>query len=253
MTFSHRAQRPDARLIFRLRGGRLIAFRYLYRRHYAAAFSYAYCCLGDSAHAAQVTEQAFHSLFCQLTSIPAQTSRHAGCVRLQTLTDVRNMSVQHLTRSEMCMGGAGFKAWVARGAVWPVTDDQRWLTAFRRLSLRQQLVLWHAVVEAEAPSIVAAIAGLALHHVPQARADVLDSLLYHFQPAGDGVPVGRLDGLHGPHYWEKRFTMEGYVRWHLPRILLGWWPGVPYHDVKHHVPACDADPWFLRDALRSQR
>ncbi|WP_369393347.1 hypothetical protein AB5J72_41715 [Streptomyces sp. CG1] len=187
MTLSHSALRPDARLVFRLRGGRLVACRCLYRRHYAAAFSYAYCRFGDSAHATQLTEQAFHALFCQLTSMPAQSS-----------------------------GGTGFTAWVARGAVWPVTDDQRWLNAFRQLSLPQQLVLWHAVVEAEAPSSVAAIAGPAFQHVPQARADVLDTRLRHFQLAGEGGPVGR----------PPRLTPMGETLRH----------------VKHHVSARDADP-----------
>ncbi|MFI1769163.1 hypothetical protein ACH41H_45030 [Streptomyces sp. NPDC020800] len=239
---SWRSSRSDASLAFDVRHGRVVDFLYLYRRHYSAAFGYADACLNDRFAADGLTQLAFKSLLQATSSVPPSMRRHPGCIRLQVLSEVRTMAVDFvMAKRGSVVESTPFVEWALGGAVWPITDDQQLLDAFRCLSPPEQQVLWHAVVESEDPDVVRAITGL---NSKQLRSTCRTAVLGLLAEPGPLLQNG--------HQCSDRQlgTVKYALVEPLPSLLLGWWPGSPYFERKRNAPVPQTDPAFLRDAIR---
>lgn len=233
----------DERLVEQLRKGDVDGFRFLYRRHFSAAYAYSATCGGTSLDAHELTRLAFVQLLQTLLEGGPRSTRLAGCLRLQLLECVRDTAVQRCSRD-----GEGFsprfRQWVEEGARRPLTEFGQLGHEWENASGATRCLVWHALVERDDPALVSRVTGLDRSTIGAFLAEALgpvppggpasSSVLAEWAQA-ESVPVCR--------------PMESL----LPALLLGWWPGAEYLGVKRAVPPPMIVPRYLERAIAQAR
>ncbi|CAL9460238.1 hypothetical protein SUDANB106_02643 [Streptomyces sp. enrichment culture] len=165
----------DAELVSRMRGGDTGAYEELYRRHADAVRRYVRHCCRDAATANDLTDEVFaRTLLAVRGGAGPDTA-----VRTHLLAAVRDVAAAWTGTSgwdllvedfavfaaaaESPGGGESFGSFGADAHVRAMCRAERStaVRAFRDLPERWQVVLWHTVIEEEAPREVAPLLGVA--------------------------------------------------------------------------------------------
>ncbi|MGW6908042.1 RNA polymerase sigma factor [Streptomyces sp. NPDC054940] len=265
-------------LMLSVRKGEVDSFRQLYRRHYAAVQAYAFQCMAGPLHAQDVTARVFAGLLQQtLAGESLVERRYPGCLRPHLLGNVRTTAVMRWHQEPEALS-TEFREWVAAGSRWPWGEDGQLALAFERLPASTQRLLWHSVVERDAPALTARITGLAPHAVPaacdeargalrQARMDLyLDRLerqgcrdaIRRLAARPETPPDAELTDHLGfcPSCWgvyKDLARLDKQVETQLPVRMLGWWTGEPYLRAKAAIPVPMGEPPFLARLLERVR
>lgn len=260
----------DAALMLEIRKGEVEPFRQLYRRHYAAVQAYAFQCMAGPLHAQEVTAHVFAGLLQQILAGESLVERrHPGCLRPHLLGTVRTTAITSWHQQPETLS-PDFRDWVAAGSRWPWGEDGQLALAFERLPVSAQRLLWHSVVDRDAPALTARITGLAPHAVPdacdqarstlrQARTDLYLERLER-QDCREAIrrlalrPEAPPEEELGAHLRACPACMSVYkdvtrldtqLEAQLPVRLLGWWTGEPYLRAKAAIPVPLNEPAFL--------
>ncbi|MFE1315861.1 hypothetical protein [Streptomyces sp. NPDC058755] len=253
-----------------IRKGEVEPFRQLYRRHYAAVQAYAFQCMAGPLHAQEVTAHVFAGLLQQILAGESLVERrHPGCLRPHLLGNVRTTAITSWHQEPETLS-PDFRDWVAAGSRWPWGEDGQLALAFERLPLSAQRLLWHSVVDRDAPALTARITGLAPHAVPdacdqarsalrQARTDLYLERL-DLQDCREAIrrlaqrPEAPPEKELAAHLRACSACMSVYkdvtrldkqLEAQLPVGLLGWWTGEPYLRAKAAIPVPLNEPAFL--------
>ncbi|MFD7026611.1 RNA polymerase sigma factor [Streptomyces sp. NPDC059917] len=262
----------DAELATQVRHGRCDSFRLLYRRHYPAVHGYASTCSRTPLDAFELTSQAFTQLLHRMVSGDVTTDRLTGCIRLQLLDLVRTIGVQRCVRDP---GGFApqFRQWVGNGANWSLDEGGQLAHAWQRIPHEARCLLWHTLVERDAPLAVSRFAGTSTDEIDRARVGALAAVrsgraalylsqislsddcrravqelmahpddpasLHHCYSCPDCFNVYQ-DVIHADTRLESQ----------LPLALLGWWPVLDYLNLRAAIPVPLTDPPFLERAVR---
>lgn len=264
----------DAALMLAVRKGQVEFFRLLYRRHYPAVQAYASQCMAGPLRAQEVTSRVFAQLLQQMEAGEAFVERrHAGFLRLQLLGMVRTTAIASWHREPEALL-PDFQAWVAQGAQWPWGEDGQLGVAFERLPSRTQRLLWHSVVEQDAPTLTARITGLAPRTVRSASDEARSALreacteLYlerlelpdcrdtikRLSMRPDAPPAAQ-SAAHlracaaCMSVYKDIAQLDSQLEGQLPARLLGWWTGQQYLRAKAAIPMPLGDPPFLARLL----
>lgn len=264
----------DAALMLAVRKGQVEFFRLLYRRHYPAVQAYASQCMAGPLRAQEVTSLVFAQLLQQMEAGEAFVERrHAGFLRLQLLGMVRTTAIASWHREPEALL-PDFPAWVAQGAQWPWGEDGQLGVAFERLPSRTQRLLWHSVVEQDAPTLTARITGLAPRTVRSASDEARSALreacteLYlerlelpdcrdtikRLSMRPDAPPAAQ-SAAHlracaaCMSVYKDIAQLDSQLEGQLPARLLGWWTGQQYLRAKAAIPMPLGDPPFLARLL----
>ncbi|TXS43372.1 hypothetical protein EAO75_32145 [Streptomyces sp. uw30] len=268
-------QLADAALMLGARKGQLEFFRLLYRRHYSAVQAYASQCVAGPLAAQEVTSRVFEVLLQRMQAGEAFVERrHAGILRVQLLGHVRTTAIAYWHHEPESLR-PDFRSWVEAGARWPWGEDGQLGVAFERLPSRTQCLLWHSLVEQDAPALTARITGLPSHAVRsssddarralrQARTDLYLERLelpdcrdaIQRLAARQGAPPATNDAAHllacaaCMSVYEDLTQLDAQLEAQLPARLLGWWTGREYLRAKAAIPIPLDDPPFLARLLR---
>ncbi|MET8452130.1 hypothetical protein [Streptomyces sp. NPDC005209] len=260
----------DAALMLAIRKGEVGPFRQLYRRHYAAVKAYAFQCMAGPLHAQEVTAHVFAGLLQQILAGESLIEgRHPGCLRPHLLGNVRTAALTRWHHEPETLA-PDFRDWVAAGSRWPWGEDGQLALAFERLPVSAQRLLWHSVVDRDAPALTARITGLAPHAVPRAcdqarsalRQARTDLYLERLELQGCREAIRRLalrpealpeeelaDHLRAcpacMSVYKDVTRLDQQLEAQLPVRLLGWWTGEPYLRAKAAIPVPLNEPAFL--------
>ncbi|MGK5500910.1 NPCBM/NEW2 domain-containing protein, partial [Streptomyces sp. URMC 125] len=161
----------DAELVSLARGGDTAAYAALRARHVAAVRHYVRHCCRDDAGADELTDE----VFLRTLSSPDEDPGPDTAVRAHLLATVRRVAASwagtagwdsltgefavFAVASGTRGGGETFESDAGVRAMWRAERSAA-VRAFRSLPERWQAVLWHTVVEEEAPRVVAPLLGL---------------------------------------------------------------------------------------------
>ncbi|MFF4040125.1 RNA polymerase sigma factor [Streptomyces sp. NPDC001816] len=268
----------DAALMLAIRKGEVEPFRQLYRRHYAAVQAYAFQCMVGPLQAQEVTAHVFAGLLQQILAGESFVERrHPGCLRPHLLGNVRTTAITSWHQEPETLS-PDFRDWVAAGSRWPWGDDGQLALAFERLPMSAQRLLWHSVVDRDAPALTARITGLPPHAVPdacdqarsalrQARTDLYLERL-ELQDCREAirrlaqrpeVPPEKELAAHlracsaCMSVYKDVTRLDRQLEAQLPVRLLGWWTGEPYLRAKAAIPVPLNEPAFLARLVESLR
>ncbi|MEV0183480.1 hypothetical protein AB0I54_29920 [Streptomyces sp. NPDC050625] len=260
----------DAALMLAIRKGEVEPFRQLYRRHYAAVQAYAFQCMAGPLHAQEVTAHVFAGLLQQILAGESLVERrHPGCLRPHLLGNVRTRAITSWHQEPETLS-PDFRDWVAAGSRWPWGEDGQLALAFERLPVSAQRLLWHAVVDRDAPALTARITGL----VPDAVPDACDQARSALRQARTDLYLERLElrdcreairrlALRPEAPPEQELAahlrvcpacmsvykdvtrLDSQLEAQLPVRLLGWWTGERYLRAKAAIPVPLNEPAFL--------
>jgi hypothetical protein len=268
----------DAALMLSVRKGEVDSFRHLYRRHYAAVQAYAFQCMAGPLQAQDVTAHVFAGLLQQMLAGESLVERrYPGCLRPHLLGNVRTTAVARRQQDPEALS-PDFREWVEGGSRWPWGEDGQLTLAFERLPASTQRLLWHSVVERDAPALTARITGLDAYAVPavcdqargtlrQARTDLyLDRLerrdcrdaIRRLAVRPEAPPDAELAGHLSActscmSVYKDLARLDKQLEAQLPVRLLGWWTGEPYLQAKAAIPVPMSEPPFLARLLERAR
>ncbi|MEV0375269.1 hypothetical protein AB0I10_36795 [Streptomyces sp. NPDC050636] len=249
----HRHQRfSDAEIGQLVRRGRVAAFQTVVVRHWPAAVAYLDTCFTDRAVVSRIAEQVFSDLY----DATVESTPPGGPWRVHVLTSARTLALREWTRAPEAGLTDGFRSWAEAGGPWPLTMRSGLTDAYRCLLGRQQTLLWHAVVELEPAAVMARALGMEKREVG-AFADLSRDTLretYRALPTRNAPSAGHAEHALSVETRLDLNDLDGQLRAQLPVMLLGWWEGSQYAQVRAVTkPPSAFLPFLVRAASSAAR
>ncbi|NUK10209.1 carbohydrate-binding protein [Streptomyces lunaelactis] len=239
----------DAEIGQLVRQGRAAAFQTVVVRHWPAVAAYLTTCFKDRAAVSRGTEQVLSDLY----DATVGGDPPAGSIRVHLLTTARTLALREWRRAPEAWDMADeFRNWAAAGGTWPLSVNSGITEAYHLLRGRSQAFLWHAVVERDPKAYVARVLGMKKHEFG-AFAELSHTALREAYRAlqGNAPAAGITERALSREARPDLSDLDGQLRAQLPVILLGWWEGTRYEEVRAATTPPAGFPPFLARAVRA--